>query len=191
MKSTRLGEFRIISDHGRLGDSDGTFFNHRFHEQRKSQPARADDLLPHRKNCKSGHGDSMVGKDLFRQRFVVGKRQPAWIAAGVWLLQQFQITDDVLIEQRLAFEVFQKVKGNVWFVFFAGFCNHREIASETDRHDVVSHRFEGGDDVVLRSPGLLFFFDAVGDRIRRHEFLRNEDDDPELGFGSESHNGIR
>ena len=60
----------------------------------------------------------MIGENFFRERFVVRERQPARIATGIGLLQQFKVADDVLVEERLAFEVFEKVEGNVRLVFF-------------------------------------------------------------------------
>ena len=61
----------------------------------------------------------MVGEDLLGQRLVVRECQAARIASRVRLLQQLQVADDVLIEQRVAVELFEQVECNLRLVFLA------------------------------------------------------------------------
>ena len=50
----------------------------------------------------------------------------------------------------------------------------REIASKPNGVDFVAHGLQRGDDVVFRSPALLFLLDALRNRVRRHQFLREQ-----------------
>ena len=118
-------------------------------------------------------------------------RQSARITAGVWLLDQLEIADDVLVVQRAPLEVFQKVEGDLRFVLLPRFGNDFQIAAQSNGCDVVTHLLQCRDDVIFRPPGLLFFFDAFGNDVRRHQLLRQEDEDSESNLRLEAHNGIR
>jgi hypothetical protein len=62
----------------------------------------------------------VIRQDLFSKSLVAGKREATGIASGIGLLHQFEITDDVLVEQNLAVEFFQEIDRNVRFEFLDG-----------------------------------------------------------------------
>jgi hypothetical protein len=55
----------------------------------------------------------VIGEELLRQRLVPGQEQPARIAARVGQLQQLEVADDVLIEDRDVVEPFEEVEGDL------------------------------------------------------------------------------
>ena len=91
----------------------------------------------------------------------------------------------------MAVKIFEEIEGNMRFVFFASVRDDGEIALKTNRVDLMTHGFEGRDNVVLGPPGLFLFFDSVVKLLGRHEPLTEENQNTQFGFRLESHNGIR
>src|SRR5437867_11851918 len=116
-----LGEFFIIVHNRSLGNSDRAFFDNRFHQEWEFQASRPRHFLSYGKDGESGHGNSMVRENLFRERFVMRKREAAGIATRIGLLEQFEITDHMLVEERMTVEIFEKIERDMRFVFFTGF----------------------------------------------------------------------
>ena len=68
---------------------------------------------PMRNTSNSGHGNAVIGQQLLRQRLVARQQQAARIAAGVRQLQQLEVADDVLVEDRDVVEAFEQVERDV------------------------------------------------------------------------------
>src|SRR4030095_1480925 len=129
----------VVVNHRRLRNAYRALFNHGLHEQRESQAVWAYHLLSLGKHTKAWNSYTVERQNLFRKRLVVRKRETARITAGVRLLQQFQIADNMLVEKRMSVEFFEKIKGNVRLVFFASLADDGEIALEADRIHLVAH----------------------------------------------------
>ena len=119
------------------------------------------------------------------------EREPARVATRVGLLQEFQVADDMLVKERLAFKVFQKVESDMRFMFLTSVGDNREITFKPDRVNIVVHGPQCRNHIVFGSPGLLLFFDAFGNCVWRHQFLRDQHDDSQFCFRFEFHSGIR
>src|SRR5688572_14317052 len=118
-------EFLVIVNDRRLGYAYRTLFNDRLYKQGKSKPRGARDLLALWKDTETRYGDAVVRQNLLGERLIMRKRQPSRIAARVRLSQEFEVADDVLIEERMPVELFEQVKRDVRLVLFAGLSNHR------------------------------------------------------------------
>ena len=88
----------------------------RLDQQRKLQTLWATDLSIHGKHGKARHLKSVIGKDHFRQCFVVGQGKSARVATRVGLFHQLQITHDVLVVERIAMKFLEQIKRDVGFV---------------------------------------------------------------------------
>src|SRR5262245_18998806 len=97
----------------------------------------------------------------------------------------------MLVKEGVSVELLEKVERNVRFVFFPGLPDYSEVALESDRVYLVSHGFKRRDDVVLRSPRLLLYVDAIVESLRWHQLMRQQHQNAEFCLGFESHSGIR
>ena len=68
---------------------------------------------PQREDREPRHADAVIRQDLLGQRFVPGQRQPARVGAGVGLVDQLEIADDVLVARRDAVEIFDEVEADM------------------------------------------------------------------------------
>jgi hypothetical protein len=69
--------------------------------------------VPDGKNGKTRNGDAVIREDFFCESFVVRDRQPSGVTAGIGLLQQFKVANDVLVEESLSLEVVEMTSYSV------------------------------------------------------------------------------
>src|SRR4030095_272884 len=98
---------------GCLSNSDRAFFDRRLYEKRELQAWRPHDLLSLEEYAKSRHGDAVKRRDFLGQSLVVRECEPARITTRIGLLEQLEVTDDVLVEERGAVGFFAQVERNV------------------------------------------------------------------------------
>ena len=107
---------------------------------------------PIRKTSKSGTVDAVIRQQLLRQRLVARQQQPARVAAGVGQLQQLEMADDVLIEDRHVVEAFEQVEGDVRLPLFGRAADVAEVVVDAERAHLVAEAAQRRDDVELGAP---------------------------------------
>ena len=105
-----LFEFLVIMHDRRLRNSDRAFDTDGFDQQRKAQFFRPHNRAAAREDGEGRNGNAVIGHDFFGQRLVAGQCHAAGIAAGVGLLDQLQIRDDVLVINGIAAEAFHEIE---------------------------------------------------------------------------------
>jgi hypothetical protein len=124
----------------------------------------------------------MIREDHFRQGFVVGQSHPAWIATGIRLLHQLEITNDVLIVERVSVKFFEQVKSDVRLVLKQSVADDIQLVVKPDGINVMAHFFQSRNDVKLRLDFQLLFFAQAVERVWRQKVLVSEHDDSQLLF---------
>ena len=168
-------------DDRRLGNADRRFLGQRLHDQGERQAFVPADRTPDAAHFRLGDADAMVREQLLRQRLVAREQQPARIAARVGQLQQLEMRDDVLIEDRDVVEALEQIEGDVRLPFGRQAPDLAEVVVDAQRLDLMTHRRQRGDDVVLGPPRRRCDVGAFRDLGRRNQMAMDERDDPHLG----------
>src|SRR5262249_23210531 len=145
-----LLELLVVADDRSLGYADRAFVAHRLDNQRVYQPPGRLHFSVRGEDGEARRAYAVVRQNLIAQSLVARQRQPARVAAGVFLLHQLQETDHVLVEVGVAVELFEQVEGHVRLTHLDGLAYHAEFATHPDRPDLVPHVTERGDNVILR-----------------------------------------
>jgi hypothetical protein len=95
----------------------------------------------------------VVGEHLLRQRLVAPEDEAARVAAGIGDAEQLQVGDHVLVVDRVAVELLEKVEGDVRPDLLDGVANLRQVADHAERQHLVAELAERREDVVLGLPG--------------------------------------
>ena len=75
--------------------------------------------------------DPVKRQNFFGQGFVVGQQQAARVAAGVMLLHQLQVTDDMVIIDTDPVELFKQVEVNMGLEVDDGPANITQVIVDT------------------------------------------------------------
>src|SRR5438445_7729216 len=102
------------------------------------------------KDRKRRHVNAVMGEHHLGKGFVVRDRESAWIAAGVRLLHQLEVTNDVLIVERIAVELFKQIESDMRFEFEQRIANDAEVIVNADLIDFMAHFPEVGNHVPFR-----------------------------------------
>ncbi len=164
-----LFQLLVGVDHRGLRDADGRLLRERFHDERERQALVAADRPARTKHVELGHMDAVIRQELFRQRLVAREQQAARIASGVRHLQQLEVADDVLVEDRHIVERLEQVEGDVGLPLVVGAADVAKVVVHRERPDFVAHAGQRRDDVVLRAPGRRLDVCAFFELVRRNE----------------------
>src|SRR5205085_5588834 len=115
-----LRELLVVANDGRLRDADRAFVRDRLDEHGELQTLGPPNLSRDGEDDEGGDVYAMVCENFFRERLVFRESQAARVAARVPLLHQLKVADDVLVEERVAVELFEKIEGDVWAVVVNG-----------------------------------------------------------------------
>src|SRR5262245_37532988 len=96
----------------------------------------------HREDCEVRHLNTVIREDHLGQGFVMGERQPAWIATRIRLLHQLKIADDVLVVKRVPMKLFEQIKGYMGLVLEQRCADDVELVVKTNRIDLVAHTLQ-------------------------------------------------
>src|SRR4029077_12219104 len=83
-KTDPLTEIVVGLDERRLRNAVGRFFFYGLDQNRKLELLRSPDALAARNDDEMGHMDSVIVQNLFRNAFVLAKREAGRTAAGKW-----------------------------------------------------------------------------------------------------------
>jgi hypothetical protein len=112
----------------------------------------------------------------FRQPFVARKHQAARIASGVGETQQFEVTDDVLVEYSDVVEILEQIEGDVRPPVVDRLAHDAEVFADAETLDLVAEETQVGAHVVLRFP--LDLGEVVSVDVRgRHQFPVHQGED--------------
>src|SRR5205085_57569 len=114
------GQLLVIAHDRSLRDADRAFVRDRLDEQRELQTLGPPNLSRDGEDDEGWDVYAMVGEDFFGERLVVRDRQAARVAARVLLLRQLKVADDVLVEERVAVELFEEIEGDMRAVVVNG-----------------------------------------------------------------------
>src|SRR6266496_2554739 len=108
-----FAELLVVLHERRLRNAVRRFFSDRLYQDRKLELPRAPDPLTARDDKEIRHVNAMIMENLFRNAFVLAKRQAGRAAACKRQLLHFEKRNNVLIEPWLIFELFDEVEKNV------------------------------------------------------------------------------
>src|SRR5262245_15519558 len=185
-----LLEFLVVADNRSLGYADRAFVAHRLNNQRVYQPPGRLDFSVRREDGEAGHAYAVVRQNLIGQSLVARQRQPARVAARVFLLHQLQEADHVLVEVWIAVELFEQVEGHVRLTLLDGVADHAELATHPDRPHLVPHVTECGDNVILCPPLFLLLALHTVERFRLDQIFAHQHNDAQFSFSFSAHNAI-
>ena len=113
----------------------------------------------------------MVPQDSAHQRLVVGDRQSRRVAPGVRLPGELEVPDDVGHGNTQSSEALKKVEDDVRVPCFDRAEERRKIIDQAVELDIVTQFAEGGNDVELRFPRVVFLLGQTVERLRKLHVL--------------------
>ena len=164
-----LLQLLIAVDDRSLRDADGGFLREGLHDERELQPLGPTDRPAAAEDFALGHRDAVVGEQLFRQRLVAREQQAARIAAGVGQLQQLQVADDVLVEDRDVVEPLEEIERDVRLPVRRRPADVAQVVVHAESLHFVAHGGERRNHVVFSAPRLGGDVDTRLDTRRRNE----------------------
>ena len=133
-----------------------------------------------RKDGKGRHLEAVVGENLLGQRLVARQRQPARIAAGICLLAQLEIADDVRVEMADAAELLDQVESDVRFVRVDRAADGGKIVRHAYREYLVAEALDGVANVKLRLAQFALLLAEILEIALRQQLLVSQHDDSQL-----------
>src|SRR5262245_32850626 len=97
----------------------------------------------------------------------------------------------MLVEERITTELFKQVEHYMWLMLLDRAPDTAQFAPHPNRPDLMTHRPQRGDDVILGPPAFQLFVFYTSERVGRDQVLMHKDDDAQLFFRLAVHKAIR
>src|SRR5437762_1610798 len=133
----------------------------------------------------------MVGKKHFRHRLIVGQSHASRVAACICLLHQLQITDNVLVIERITVKLLEQIECDMRLVLHQRITNYIQLVIKANGINFMTHLPESRGDVIFSLDFKFLFLAETIERVWRYKVLMNENDNPQLLFGPEGHTAMR
>ena len=170
MNCHALLELLVAVDDGGLRDADGRFLRQRLHDERERADACCRGSAGRRgKRRTPARGCGDTTRSFFESDLSRASSRPRGLHPVYDELQQLEMADDVLVEDRHVVEPLEQVEGDVRLPLFVGAADVAEVVVDGERPHLVAEPRQRRDDVVLGAPGRRRDVGAFFDLLRRHQ----------------------